>query len=617
MSDITIIPQTLANQIAAGEVIERPASVVKELVENALDAEATQIDIKIEEAGMETIEIIDDGKGIKADELELAFERHATSKLLEKEDLFRVKTLGFRGEALPSIASVSELTIESSTGEGAGRMLEVKAGEVIENKPASSRRGTTVKVRNLFFNTPARLKHIKSISTELSHITNIVNRFALAHPDVIFRLHNDGNTVMRTSGNGDLRQAIAGVYGVDIARKMLEIEAENLNYKVEGYISKPELTRSNASYITLVINGRVIKNYRLSRAIETGYGSKLMINRHPFAVCHITLDPLLVDVNVHPTKQEVRISEEEDLIVLLKQAVNEALQDTVRIPDALEGNTAGNKKKDIKLEQSKLDFSYPKREDSKVEEEFILPVEEKKVLDFDKDSGIDETYTKTRDDHLEESPLETAKKREKQSIDKEYEEETFPVMDYIGQAHGTYLIAQNEDGIYFIDQHAAQERIKYEYYREEIGIRENHQQQLLMPIVLEYPHDEFLIIEENKDKLKDVGIELEHFGGNTYILKSHPSWFIEGQEEETAREMIDFFLNEQKISIKAFREATAIMMSCKRSIKANHHLNRQEAENLIYDLSQTKNPYNCPHGRPVLVQFTNYQMERLFKRIQD
>ncbi len=617
MPDITIIPQTLANQIAAGEVIERPASVVKELVENAIDAEASQIDIKIQEAGMEIIEITDDGKGIKADELELAFERHATSKLLEKEDLFRVKTLGFRGEALPSIASVSELTIESSTDEGAGRMLKVKGGEVVENKPASSRRGTTVKVRNLFFNTPARLKHIKSLSTELSHITNIVNRFALAHPEVIFRLHNNGHIVMRTSGNGDLRQAIAGVYGVDIARKMLEIEAENLNYKVAGYISKPELTRSNSSYITLVVNGRVIKNYRLSRAIETGYGSKLMINRYPFAVCHITLDPLLVDVNVHPTKQEVRISEEEDLINLLKQAVNEALQETVRIPDALEREPIEKKNKSLNPEQSKLDFSYSKREDSKVEEEISFLGEERTGPSSAQESRVNKKYTATREDHLEESPLETAKKRERQSLDEEHEEDTFPVMDYIGQAHGTYLIAQNEEGIYFIDQHAAQERIKYEYYREEIGKSENHQQHLLMPIILEYPHDEFLIIEEHKSKLKDVGIELEHFGGNTYILKSHPNWFIEGQEEETAREMIDFFLNEQKISIRAFREATAIMMSCKRSIKANHHLNRQEAENLLYDLSQTDNPYNCPHGRPVLVQFTNYQMERLFKRIQD
>lgn len=610
--DITIIPQNLANQIAAGEVIERPASVVKELVENSLDAEASQIDIKIEEAGMKTIEVIDNGKGIKADELEIAFERHATSKIFEKEDLFRVKTLGFRGEALPSIASVSELAIESSIGEGAGRMLEVKGGEIIENKPASSRQGTMVRVSNLFFNTPARLKHIKSISTELSHITDTVNRFALAHPDVIFRLHNDGHIAMRTFGNGDLRQAIAGVYGVDVARNMVEIEAENLNYEVSGYISKPDLTRATNSYITLVINGRVIKNYRLSKAIQTGYGSKLMINRHPFAVCHITLDPLLVDVNVHPTKQEVRISEEDDLATLLKQAVNEALQEIVRIPEALQENKSINNPNKLKPEQATFNFSYQKQEDSIVEEDFNYSSKEKEN-DFEKEKET----VKTRAHHLEESALETVKKRKNKSFDQKDEERRFPVLDYIGQAHGTYLIAQNENGIYFIDQHAAQERIKYEYYREEIGKSVNHQQQLLIPIVLEYPQDEFLIIEEHKNKLKDVGIDLEPFGSNTYILKSHPSWFIEGQEEGTAREMIDFFLKERKISLKAFREATAIMMSCKRSIKANHYLNRHEAEKLIYDLSETENPYNCPHGRPVLVQFTNYQMERLFKRVQD
>lgn len=319
MAKIQIMSSVLANQIAAGEVIERPASVVKELVENSIDANSTQIDIHVEEAGLKLIQVTDNGEGIHSNEVEQAFERHATSKLISNEDLFRIRTLGFRGEALPSIASVSMVTIESAQEGQAGRHIKLEGGKLIEDKPASSRRGTSIKVEQLFFNTPARLKYVKTIKTELAHISDTINRLALAHPEISFRLFSDETTLLKTVGNGDIRQAIAGVYGVQTAKTMKKIEATSFDFKVYGYVSLPESTRASKSYMTIIVNGRHIKNYALAQAIVDGYSSKLMVGRYPLAVVNIEMDPLLLDVNVHPTKQQVRISNEKELGELVKK----------------------------------------------------------------------------------------------------------------------------------------------------------------------------------------------------------------------------------------------------------------------------------------------------------
>lgn len=630
MMKIKIMPDQLANQIAAGEVIERPASVVKELIENAIDAEANRIDIAIEEAGLKSIRVTDNGSGIPYEEVIDAFNRHATSKLLSQEELFRIRTLGFRGEALPSIASVSELTITTAEEGKKGKEIYLSGGKVIKESSAASRVGTMIQVEDLFFNTPARLKYVKSMKTELAHITDSINRFALAHPDIAFKLINDGMTLTRTTGNGDLRQTIAGIYGVNIAKKMKAITNENFDFQVSGYVSLPEVSRSNRSYITTIVNGRYIKNYTLARAVVNGYGSKLMVGRFPVAVINIEMDPQLLDVNVHPTKDQVRISNEQDLGTLIQEAIQEVMTQEVRIPNAIENINQNKKINNQKqtFEQEKLSFNhYSKRENMNADSSTSTLLGQNDGRNAYHERGLnqrDNNYLnmsitdmdKNKHESLNEDPVKLAKNQTLIQNSQESRDH-FPEMDYIGQMHGTYLFAQNEDGLFIIDQHAAQERIKYEYFRDEIASEGTALQSLLVPIVLEYPASDTLKIKEHREELEAAGITLEDFGTNTFIVKSHPSWFISGQEESTIKEMIDFLLNNKSLSNKEFREATAIMMSCKRSIKANHYLSDQEARALIEDLKRTNNPYNCPHGRPVLVQMENRDIEKMFKRIQD
>lgn len=641
MSTIQMMPDQLANQIAAGEVVERPASVVKELIENAIDAGATKIDVTVEEAGLKLIRVTDNGAGIPYDEVLDAFKRHATSKLFSEEDLFRIRTLGFRGEALPSIASVSEVTITTAQAGEKGKSLTLSGGEVVSEQSAAARVGTSIQVENLFFNTPARLKYVKTQSTELFHITESINRFALAHPDISFKLINDGMTLTKTTGNGDLRQTLAGIYGVDTAKKMRVISAENFDFKVSGYVSLPEVHRSKRSYMTVIVNGRYIKNYAITNAIVKGYGSKLMIGRFPIAAIAIEMDPLLLDVNVHPTKEQIRISNETELGELITSAINQVMSDEVRIPNALENiNQNKRRQNQPKYEQERLDFSNPHseqpvmndprdsaflqgnqdtfdqgREATSSEEDVSSALDVPNYQPVSSDSDFHSSTSDTS--HVDEDPVDLAKARLKKDIDQSATLKSFPELDYIGQMHGTYLFAQNEDGLYIIDQHAAQERIKYEYYRDTIDTHGTAQQSLLVPIVLEYPSSDALIIEEHLEDLEAVGLTLNEFGTNTFVVENHPSWFISGQEESTIKEMIDFLLNNHSISVKEFRESTAIMMSCKRSIKANHYLNDQEARQLLVDLEKAKNPYNCPHGRPTLVQVTNSDIEKMFKRIQD
>ncbi|AOA00306.1 DNA mismatch repair protein MutL [Carnobacterium divergens] len=659
MAKIEELSEKLANQIAAGEVIERPASVVKELVENSIDAGSTQIDILIEEAGLKKIQIIDNGDGIEAEDVKNAFKRHATSKIHTRDDLFRIRTLGFRGEALPSIASVSEVILETATGSGAGTYISLKGGDIEEERPNPSRKGTSITVSNLFFNTPARLKYVKTLQTELATIGDIVNRLAMSHPMIAFRLVHDGNQMLRTSGNGDLKQTLAGIYGVAIAKKMRLIENEDLDFNVKGFISLPEVTRASRNYMSIMINGRYIKNYLLNKAIIAGYRSKLMVGRFPIVALDITMDPLLVDVNVHPTKQEVRISKEKELMGLIEDAIHQALSKEQLIPEAME-NFSFKKPYDatkFKAEQTKIDLNVasstkpenqpayqvkeplikekpidpfqpiPFKHEELVEEE-AAPFEDTQDNQVAESFLVEPTVTEsipTMDrpiselEELHEEPyLNTATnllKREAKQTEKAASH--LPTLEYVGQMHGTYLFAQNENGLYILDQHAAQERIKYEYFRKKIGEVSRDLQDLLVPMMLDYPNSDAIKIKENQPALEEIGIFLEPFGQNSFLLRSHPVWFHKGEEEEIVREMIDLLLEQGTVNVAKFREATAIMMSCKGSIKANHYLNDQEARALLVDLAKTENPYNCPHGRPVLIQFTNKDMEKMFKRIQD
>lgn len=635
MTIIRELPEHLTNQIAAGEVIERPASVVKELVENAIDAKSTQIDVQVEEAGLRKIKVIDNGEGIHPNEVRLAFERHATSKIYSQEDLFRIHSLGFRGEALPSIASVSKVTLETAQEGKPGRFLRIEGGVIKEDKLHGARKGTAITVEDLFYNTPARLKYIKTLQTELSSITDILNRISLSHPAIAFRLVHEGNQLLRTSGNGDLKQAVAGVYGTKTARKMLTIEAENLDFRISGQVSMPEVTRASRNYVTLILNGRYIRNYNLQKAVVDGYGSRLMIGRYPIAVIHVETDALLLDVNVHPSKREVRISKERELGMLLIQAIQETMKQHTFIPDGLENlNFKRNVPLEIKQEQIQVELEENPLPERQVHSEYRTDNDSlEKQPDFTQKTILEESRAEMTSQPVSQPPeifssdsfvpdppaehdepvLSTVKKVEKEASARR----EFPELYYFGQMHGTYLFAQNEKGLYLIDQHAAQERIKYEYYREEIANVSNHLQSLLIPITIDLPLDEYLIILENREKLEKIGVFLEPFGKQTFLLDKHPAWFIKGQEEAILHDILQMLIEGGDVSIKKLREAAAIMMSCKRSIKANHYINENEARQLLRDLARTQNPFNCPHGRPVMIHFSNSDMEKMFKRIQD
>lgn len=636
MSQIIELPEVLANQIAAGEVIERPASVVKELVENSIDAGASQIVVEIEEAGLKSIRITDNGEGIAHDEVALALRRHATSKIKNQADLFRIRTLGFRGEAMPSIASVSILTLlTAQEGAAHGTKLVAKGGEIEELEPATSPVGTKITVEDLFFNTPARLKYLKSQQAELSHIVDILNRLSLAHPEIAFTLINDGKEMTKTAGTGNLRQAIAGVYGLASAKKMVAIENRDLDFEVTGFVSLPELTRANRNYISLFINGRYIKNFLLNRAILDGYGSKLMVGRFPLAIINIQIDPYLADVNVHPTKQEVRISKERELMALISQAIANALKEQDLIPDALENLAKSTIRRAEKPVQTTLPLKENRLYYDRESQDFKLRPE---VADPQRPLTDEDTTEARIQENPVEKPTSTIKFAERKaavydeldhpeldlaSLDKAYdklegeEASTFPELEYFGQMHGTYLFAQGNGGLYIIDQHAAQERVKYEEYRESIGDVDGSQQQLLVPYIFEFPTDDLIRLQQRKHLLEEVGVYLEEYGANQLILREHPIWMKEEEIEAGIYEMCDMLLLTKEVSIKKYRAELAIMMSCKRSIKANHTLDDYSARDLIYQLSQCDNPYNCPHGRPVLVNFTKSDMEKMFRRIQE
>lgn len=673
MAEIHELASVLADQIAAGEVVERPASVVKELVENAIDAHSTQIDITVEESGLKRISVVDDGDGIADDQTEMAFKRHATSKITDRRDLFKVRSLGFRGEALPSIASVADVTMTTSTG-SVGTLIHNVGGKIVAHEPAAARKGTEVTVKDLFGNVPARLKYLKSPTTELSKITDIVNRIALSYPNIAFSLVHNGRELTRTSGRGDLQQVIAGIYGVQSARKMVAIAGEDADFKVTGYVSLPELTRASRQYISILLNGRYIHNYQLSKALVAGYGSKLMVGRYPLAVLAITMNPLLVDVNVHPTKQEVRISQEAALTQLIQKTVFDRLAQENLIPDVFSElpKTKAQEPASDQLTMALNDVSHkhtpttaPTLTHRKATTEATAPTNTVATPTSLNAAAAPQAKTAPKQDSeagpqpltppstSPVTPVMVYQQSELQqpalqAFDAKYRAEgrvwafgtpaadapkvaaqpaspvpqaanqpRFPQLRYLGQVHGTYLLAEADDGLYLVDQHAAQERVNYEFYRQAIGEVSDDEQKLLVPIVLDYPTTDVLALNDHLETLDSVGVHLESFGPNSFIVHEHPTWFKAGQETATIKEMIDWVLKDGKLTVAAFREKAAIMMSCKRAIKANHHLDDQQARALLKKLSTAENPFNCPHGRPVLVHFTDQDLERLFKRIQD
>lgn len=616
----------LSNKIAAGEVVERPASVVKELVENAIDADSTVIEIDIEEAGLASIRVLDNGEGMENEDCKRAFRRHATSKIKDENDLFRVRTLGFRGEALPSIASVSHLEITTSTGEGAGTKLMLQGGNIISESRSSSRKGTEIVVSNLFFNTPARLKYMKTVHTELGNITDVVNRIALAHPEVSIRLRHHGKNLLQTNGNGDVRHVLAAIYGTAVAKKMLPLHVSSLDFEVKGYIALPEITRASRNYMSSVINGRYIKNFPLVKAVHEGYHTLLPIGRHPITFIEITMDPILVDVNVHPSKLEVRLSKETELHDLIRDGIKDVFKQQQLIPSAQLPKKSAPV---IKNEQQFMTFDE-KPAERKVPEKAPMPsyspmklssvVKEPVEIEDELPSEqlVTHSVAEIEQDIAEPAVTEELPEAFEQEPAQELQQtssERVPIMYPIGQMHGTYILAQNENGLYIIDQHAAQERIKYEYFREKVGEVEPEVQDMIVPLTFHYSTNEALIIEQHQQELESVGVFLESFGSNSYIVRCHPAWFPKGEEAELIEEIIQQVLDSKNIDIKKLREEAAIMMSCKGSIKANRHLRNDEIKALLDDLRSTSDPFTCPHGRPIMIHHSTYEMEKMFKRV--
>lgn len=642
MGKIIQLDDALSNKIAAGEVVERPASVVKELLENAIDANSTVIEIDLEEAGLARIRITDNGDGIEEEDVLVAFQRHATSKIKNENDLFRIRTLGFRGEALPSIASVSRLEMKTSTGIE-GNKVVIEGGKVTSMEKADSRKGTDISISDLFYNTPARLKYMKTIHTELGNITDVVNRLALANAHISFRLVHNGRQLLKTTGNGDVRQVLAAIYGINMVKSMIPISGESLDYKISGFITMPEITRASRNYISTMINGRFIKNYALVKAIQEGYHTLLPIGRYPVVLLNIEMDPLLIDVNVHPSKMEVRLSKEQEL----NELVTNVIKNAFKTKDLIPAGMVTQKQEKPKSEQTFMELDHlpeagkdhPHMQ-TKIDSRSFVEEKASELSSRYKAVGQQDSFPaeapswqnafvaqeSTSMDHVTnkvdeyenseaEEKMELAKSSEAQETASRESASRVPPLYPIGQMHGTYILAQNDRGLYIIDQHAAQERIKYEYFRDKVGEVATELQEMLVPITLEYSADECLKISEHQHELEKVGVFLEPFGYNSFIVRSHPQWFPRGEEKELIEDMIEQLLLMKKVDIKKLREEAAIMMSCKASIKANQHLRNDEIQALLDELRRSSDPFTCPHGRPIIVHYSTYEMEKMFKRV--
>lgn len=591
MTNIKLMSENLANKIAAGEIIERPLSVVKELVENAIDADASQITIELKEAGITQIKVIDNGKGMNAADLALCTKRHATSKIYSDQDLFKISTLGFRGEALASIFAVSKFEIISSDGEN-GNILIKLDDESFNIKPIAANKGTVVIIKNLFYNTPARYKHLSSPFYELSIIINYINKLALTMPQISFKIINDEKVVLHTFGNGDVKSAIAQIYSPKLASKMIELELVSDNFKVSGFTSHPNDTRSKKSYITLAINGRIIRNYDIENAIIEGYGKFLHTNQFPISILNIELDYALVDVNIHPTKQQVKISLIEELLLLIRTMLDKKMKSLMYI--AFDDEITSSK-------VMNLNESNYKASQTTIKSTEINPINQ--------DNFIDDSLKNISKHEIEKFDL---------FADEEVKMATprLPKLEYIGALKNTYLLFQNEDGLYLLDQHAAQERINYEIIYKKFVERSFTFQQLLTPFTIEMTANDYLLAKNKICELEKLGIILEEFGPNTFKISEVDNFYFKANNLKTDVEvLLDRIIKEKSLEFAKIYEDIAILMACKGSIKANHYLERNEIEKLINDLNAAEHPYTCPHGRPVIVNISFGEIEKMFKRI--
>ena len=706
MGKINILSAELSNKIAAGEVVERPSSVVKELVENSIDAGSTNIKVIIKEFGIQQIRIIDNGSGISNDDLARAFLRHATSKISADYDLFHIETLGFRGEALASISSVSKVTIKSCAGEAQGKMLVLEGGKVVSEEYYAPIKGTDLSVENLFYNTPARLKYLRNPHTEQANITNIIHKFALSYPNVAFELHVDGKITFKTYGDGDVHKILSKIYNMGVARNMIEFSGNNDDYKVFGYISVPEETRASKNYINIFINGRYIKNYGIQNAIIDAYGTLLMINRYPLCVINIEMDPILLDVNVHPTKQEVRLSKEAELIRLIKEVIAERLSNYTYIPQGM--NNVLTKKEKAKIEKinflDELDNKFGDVEDKNIfseekkepevdlEVELSFPdtqeevashvIQEDELLfggDLLNNSREEKTSVQSKENTSNqrsktqriksdlpdlsysshprdnrnkfgdkptkkeiENFMNFSKKEGNASYDDRTEKvvsnvvkddshfneikdakivqdddtkvRTLPDLKVLAQIFKTYILSEADNKLFLIDQHAAAERYNYEKLQREFIERKNYKKQMLIPLMFDFSVEEAAEVRNNLEKFEELGIVFEEFGDNSYVVREFPGW-IEEDEEQMIKIIAEKVLRNNNITFNELRNDAIAMASCKMSIKANQVLTDVEMNKVISDLYECKNPFTCPHGRPIITKMEKKDLEKMFKRI--
>ena len=646
MSKIHILDNSLINKIAAGEVVERPASVVKELMENSVDAGATAVTAEIQNGGISLIKITDNGKGIPSDEVETAFLRHATSKLNKFEELGSIITLGFRGEALSSIASVAQVEMLTKTAdEETGTKINIEGGKIISVSPCALAGGTVFTVKNLFFNTPARRKFLKKPSTESGYVSEAVYRLAMGHPEVSVTFINNGSTVFRTSGNGDLKTAVLSLYGSEMAQSLIPVKLERDGYKLEGLIGKPEFNRGSRSYENFFIKGRYIKSGLVSRAVEDAYKGRLMVGKFPVFMLDLTVPPDTVDVNVHPTKLEARFQNENFIYDLFYSAVFNTLKNIVLIPKAawdapkpiqpkpsISPVSSAPKKAEEKYEKTEnISTGLPKKlidEDILIFKEPQKP-EEKAVFSPSMHDAVNKIMeTMPADEEEAKQPVIPVKTDETPEIKPHTQQDFLDKIDdthhffnnykIVGQLFATYWIVEQGDKMYIIDQHAAHERVLYEGLVNKVSETDETtpSQLLLTPIAVNVTAAEADIIENNRELLEKFGFDIEPFGANAYALRAVPYILKEPSGAAFFTEIVDM-LREQPVSSPYAARLDAIAtMSCKAAVKGNDKLSYSEAKKLIENLLKLENPFSCPHGRPTIIEMSKYELEKKFKRIQ-
>lgn len=594
MSKIKVMDEILANKIAAGEVVEKTMNVVKELVENAIDAESDEIKIELIDSGVKEVRVTDNGIGMDKEDATLAFSRHATSKLKNLDDLFNIESLGFRGEALPSIASVSNIELKTSNGK-TGTYLTLSGGKDMHVEDSDLQQGTTITVKDLFYNTPVRLKYLKNLYVELANITEYVNKMALSYPNIKFTLINNDKVLLDTDGKGDLRKVIYQIYGADITKKMVEVSGENDDYYIHGYISYPEMTKSNRNSITTLVNGRVIKNNELNKIIIDAYHTYIPKDKFPIIVLNIDVDPILIDINIHPTKMDIKFSKMDTLKDLVFDTVSKELKHLTLIPTIA-----------TRSEEALRETTIPLYKAFKKEEVAPGPTYEETMLDF---SVSENTVTPEERDNINEE------KEEQVESQKEESPRIKPMIPR-GIVYSTYIIAENEDGMYIIDQHAAAERINYEKVLKSLK-EKVIPIDLLIPIKIELASNEFLIVRNHLDTLKEYGFVAEEFGMNTIIIRSHPNWIPDDIAEECIRKVVDIIISKENFDFNQFVWRMAATMACRMSVKANDYLSYDDQIWLLDTLRSCENPFTCPHGRPTIITYTKYDLEKLFKRSLD